>query len=141
MKRFFENISYRIRVFMQGRYGTDELSYFLLTAALVLLLLSCFIRQLSILYLFSLALLIWSWFRSLSRNIYKRQNERSKYLEIKTKIKQKPVLIKNMWRDRKTHRYYKCPHCKVFTRISNPGKGRNITITCPKCHNRFDKRT
>ncbi len=141
MRRFFENLGNKIRTFMQGRYGVDELSYFLSTAGLILLLASCFIRPLAILYFPALAVLVWSWYRSFSKNIYKRQKERNKYLEIRRAIGKKVTLVRNMWRDRRTHRYYRCPNCRAFVRIPKPGKGRNIMITCHRCHHSFNRRT
>jgi flagellar biosynthesis component FlhA len=140
MRNWFSNIGYKIRQFMYGRYGYDELSRFLAIAGLVLLFLS-YIPYLRLFYLVSLALLIWSWIRALSKNIYKRQMERQKYLAVRYRIKQKFQLYKNIWRDRKTHKYYKCPHCKAVVRISKPGKGRTITVDCPKCGQGFTKRT
>ena len=50
-------------------------------------------------------------------------------------------LYKNIWRDRKTHKYYKCPGCAAFVRIRKPEKGRRILVTCPKCRQSFEKRT
>ncbi len=141
MKRFFENMGRMFQTWMQGRYGTDELSYTLSMAGLVLMLLSCLIRPLGILYLPALAMLVWSLYRSLSRNIYKRQNERNKYLELRRGAGKKLALLKNMWRDRKTHRYYKCPYCKAIVRIPMPGRGKNIVVTCHRCHGHFNKRT
>lgn len=140
MQKWLENIRYKLQLFMQGRYGYDELSRFLSISGLVLLFVSC-IPYLGILYLFAVALLIWSWFRAFSRNIYKRQMERQKYLTIRNRIRQKLLLIKNAWRDRKTHKYFKCPHCKTMVRIRKPEKGRTINIHCPKCRQGFIKRT
>lgn len=140
MKKWFGNIGYKIQQFMQGRYGYDELSRFLSISAIVLLFLSL-IPYMGILYFLSFILLIWSVFRSFSKNIYKRQTERQKYLQIKNKIKRTFVLLRNIWRDRKTHKYYKCPDCKAVARISNPGKGRTIAINCPKCGHEFSKKT
>ena len=77
MKSFLEHVRYKIQAFMQGRYGMDELSYFLSMTGLTLFLLSVLIRPLSILYFPALAVLIWSWFRSFSKNIYKRREERN----------------------------------------------------------------
>lgn len=141
MKKFFNKVGNAFRSFMQGRYGTDELSYFLFTMGFMLFLLPCLIQSLAALYLPALVLLVWSSFRSLSKNIYNRKNERDTYLRISRNIKQKLKFIKNRWHERKTHRYYKCPHCKVIVRIPKPGKGRNISITCPQCHTRFEKKT
>lgn len=132
MKNWFSNVGYKIRQFMQGRYGYDELSRFLAICGLVLIFLSM-IPYLKVFYFLAFILLIWSWFRSFSKNIYKRQAERLKYMTIKNRINQKFRLCRNIWRDRKTHRYYKCPHCKTIARISKPGKVKAITIHCPKC--------
>ena len=140
MKKWFSNMEYRIRQFIQGRYGYDELSRVLTISGLVLLFLS-YIPYLRILYFLGFILLIWSWFRSFSKNIYSRQMERQKYLEIKNKIKQKFLFYRNVHRHRKTHKYYKCPHCKATVRISKPEKGTTIAFHCPKCEHEFIKRT
>ena len=44
-----------------------------------------------------------------------------------------------MWRERKTHRYFKCPNCKTMVRVPK-GKGK-IVITCTRCHHEIVKRT
>ena len=115
MKKWFSNLGYRIQYFMQGRYGYDELCRFLSVSALVLLLLS-YIPYLGFFYIVALTLLVWSCFRSFSKNIYKRQMERQKYLTIKNKIRSRFVLCRNIWRERKTHKYYRCLHCKATVR-------------------------
>jgi len=140
MKKWLQDLKYCLQRIMQGRYGFDELSQFISILGLILLMLSFFLR-LYALYLIAFALLVWTWFRALSKNIYKRQAERSKYLNVKSKTMQKGRLCKNKWRDRKTHKYYKCPHCKAVVRITKPGKGRKISIHCPKCGNSFEKKT
>lgn len=140
MKQWFSNLVYKLNGFMQGRYGYDELSRFLFIAGLILMFISYF-PHLHLFYVLGFAMILWSLFRVLSRNIYKRQIERTKYLNIKNKLVQKFQLYKNMWSHRKTHKYYKCPSCKIYVRISKPGKGKRIMITCPKCGQRFEKRT
>jgi len=140
MKKWLEKFKYSFQKFMQGRYGYDELSWFLSITGLILLLLSA-LPYLGILYFIAFALLIWSWVRSFSRNIYKRQMELSKYLTLKNKVTLKLRLYKNIWLERKTHKYYKCPHCKSIIRITKPEKGRKISIHCPKCDNSFNKKT
>ena len=140
MKKRFSTLGYKISGFMQGRYGLDELSRFLTIAALIMMIISNF-SNLGFLYFLSIAMLIWSWWRTLSRNIYKRQKERNRYLSIKNKPAQKLRLYKKIWRDRKTHKYYTCPSCKAMIRITKPGRGKKIMVTCPKCRQSFEKRT
>jgi hypothetical protein len=140
MKKWFSNLGYKLSGFMQGRYGYDELSRFLTITGLVMMIISSF-SYLHFLYFISVALLVWSWVRTFSRNIYKRQMERSKYLRIRNKLMQRFRLKKRIWQERKTHRYYKCPNCKSMVRITKPGRGKKIMITCPKCRQSFEKRT
>lgn len=137
-----KNFRYRLQQFMQGRYGVpDELSRFLLFAEWVLVILACLVRPLRFLLAAALVLMIYSLFRSFSRNIPARQAERMKYLKLRNGIRSQFRLWKNQWRDRKTHRYYRCPHCKAVARIPKPTRnGTAITITCPKCAMRFDKK-
>ena len=125
---------------MQGRYGNDELSKFTLIVALIFLLISVFSGA-GIFSWLALAVLIWSLYRSFSKNLSKRQSEREKYLEIKNKVLSKFKLWKNMWRDRNTHRYYTCPTCHAAVRIRKPPKKKRISITCPKCNTQFEKNT
>ena len=65
--------------------------------------------------------------RSLSRNVYKRYEENRKFLLLWQKFKDKD------------HRYYNCPRCRQQVRVPR-GKGK-ISITCPKCREKFIKKT
>ena len=73
------NWRYKLFQFMQGRYGMDELGRFLLILTMIIVLASNF-RFLHILYLPGLLLLAYTYFRIMSRNIYKRQQENQKYM-------------------------------------------------------------
>ncbi len=136
MKQFMQKLGDKIRTFMYGRYGFDELSMFLSVFALVLAFASSFFPPISFLALITL---FFSIYRTYSRKLEKRRRERDAYLNFVGKIKRGFSLRRDMWRDRKTHRYYKCPVCKAHLRVPK-GKG-EITITCPVCHNKFDKKT
>lgn len=124
--------------FMRGRYGVDQLSfaililYFIVTAIGMLL-------QNGLIVNLSLVLVILCWFRIFSRNTYKRSAENTRYLQKTYPIRMWYQKKKKRFHDRKTHKYYKCPNCKQELRVPK-GKG-EITITCPKCHTKFDKRT
>ena len=125
---------------MQNRYGRDELSLAMSIAALVFVILALF-RPLRFFIYIALAVLIWSLFRSMSKNRPARMKELDFYLKCKNSVISKFKLIKNMIKDRNTHSYVRCPSCKTYIRISKPRKGIRIMITCPKCANQFEKRT
>lgn len=116
--------------FMAGRYGTDRLSMVILCGGLFVSLLSVFIRWPGlnlVLVLVSYGLMIWAIFRTLSRNTYKRYQENRRFMLLLSRLK-----------DRK-NRYFQCPKCRQTVRVPR-GKGK-ISITCPKCRERFIKKT
>ena len=116
--------------FMMGRYGTDKLNMLLLSIGLAVTVIALFIKNplLDLIFmLVSYAFMGIVIFRTLSRNTYKRYQENRKYLLILQKLK-----------DRE-HRYFDCPKCRQQVRVPR-GKGK-IAITCPKCREKFIKRT
>ena len=125
-----KRISAFLRQFMLGRYGTDKLNMAILYTGLACVLLDMFIR-LPILNVMltaiSYGLMVWAIFRMLSRNTYKRYQENRKYMRFLERIK-----------DRE-HRYYDCPRCHQPVRVPR-GKGK-IAIQCPKCKEKFIKKT
>ncbi len=125
----------RFARFMMGRYGVDKLYYFLLGVCFVLIVINIFIGSYIISTLETL-LLIYSIYRLLSRNIYKRQRENEKFLKLIDKPKKFINLQKCKHRDKKTHVYKKCPSCKNNLRLPRE-KGKH-TVVCPCCKNRFD---
>jgi hypothetical protein len=85
----------------------------------------------------TLAIIIWETFRMLSRNIPKRYSENLKFLDMTAGLRRAMRLNRRKFDDRKTYRYFKCPGCGQEVRVPK-GKGR-IRITCPKCHQSFEK--
>ena len=129
-RQFTVKIAYAYRRFMEGRYGTDKLNMTILTAGLVLCIVSMFFRIPVVnltLTVLSYVLMFWAIFRTLSRNTYKRYQENRKYLQIFDRLK-----------DRE-HRYFDCPKCRQLVRVPR-GKGK-IAITCPRCREKFVKKT
>lgn len=118
------------RSFMQGRYGTDKLNTAILAVGVGACVLSMLIRLPLVNWLLtvlSYVLMGWAVFRMLSRNTYKRYQENKKYLRVVERI-----------RDRE-HKYFDCPRCRQPVRVPK-GKGK-IAITCPKCREKFVKKT
>ena len=119
-----------MRSFMEGRYGTDRLNMVILCAGLVASLLSMLVRSHPIgviLWALSYGLMFWAIFRCLSRNTYQRYLENRKFFQLTEQIKDRD------------HRYYACPKCRQTVRVPR-GKGK-ISITCPRCKERFVKKT
>lgn len=136
MKNWLNNLKARMQVWMYGRYGQDEFSMCLAWVSFIFLLLS---MAVPVMYPLAFVPLIWSVFRCFSKNTYKRQQERYAYLHFTNKIKSAFRRRKRMWKERKTHRYYKCPCCKTYLRVPK-GRGK-IKITCSKCKTEIIKKT
>lgn len=124
--------------FMRGRYGPDQLSLFLLVLYFILTIVGTFVGSPIFVYV-PIILLILCWWRIFSRKTYKRSAENTKFLRMVYPITSRFASFKKRIRDRKVYKYYKCPSCKQELRVPK-GKG-EITITCPKCKTKFDKRT
>lgn len=142
MRNFFGNLGYKLQQFMSGRYGNDEFNRFLSFAALAFIILSFFRflwYPLGFFYIAGLLILIYTIFRSMSKNHYARSKERDFYVNIKGRILGFFRLQKRRWNGRNTSRYYRCAKCRTIIRVPK-GRGK-IEITCPKCRYTFIKRT
>ena len=123
------------RKLMYGRYGSDQLSLFLIVVYLVLYLLSVLLR-ISVLALLGDVVLLLTLYRCLSRRIDKRRAENAKFLELFSPMVRWVRLRRTIHRD-KDHRYFKCPNCGQQLRVPR-GKGR-ITVTCRNCGASFQE--
>lgn len=152
------NWRYKLFQFMQGRYGMDELGRFLLIFTVIIVLASNF-RFLHILYLPGLLLLAYTYFRIMSRNIYKRQQENQKYMALRSKFSvgknRKNNMRQGTWaggsgqnagygyantaNSAHSYNFYRCRNCGQTVRVPK-GKG-TVKITCPGCGNSFIDRT
>ena len=131
---WLRNAGYKLRTglrrFMEGRYGTDKLNMAILLSGLACSLLASLLPGAVIKLAFTTVSYVFmgiAIFRTLSRNIYKRYEENRKYLLFFQKLKDKD------------HCYYNCPRCHLQVRVPK-GKGK-ISITCPKCREKFIKTT
>ena len=129
-RQFSAKMAAGLRSFMAGRYGTDRLNMVILCSGLGASILSVLVPVPPfnlVFWALSYALMIWAIFRSLSRNTYKRYQENRKFLQIWGRLK-----------DRQ-NRYFDCPKCRQMVRVPR-GKGK-IAITCPRCREKFVKKT
>ena len=144
---------------MQGRNGIDEfarfqnrLSFILLLVAIVFSILTAAFASRSLLtaaivfrvlyfvfYGLGIVFMIWWCFRVFSRNVAKRQVENTRFLYRRQKIRRFFAGCRQAWKDRKTHRYFKCPNCGQRMRAPRH-KGR-IRVTCSQCSNIFITKT
>ena len=130
LKQFMANLGQGFRRFMAGRYGTDRLNMTILITGVVISLIGAFIRLpvLNLLTTFvSYGLMFWAIFRSFSRNTYRRYEENRRFLQFFDALKDRD------------HRYFDCPKCRQRVRVPR-GKGK-IAITCPKCREKFVRKT
>ena len=129
-RQFSARLSAGLRSFMAGRYGTDRLNMVILCTGLFCSLLSVWVKAMPaniIFWALSYGLMIWAIFRTLSRNTYRRYQETRKFLQFFTRLK-----------DRQ-NRYFDCPKCRQLVRVPR-GKGK-IAITCPRCKEKFIRKT
>ena len=129
-RQFSARLSATLRNFMAGRYGTDKLNMVILSVGLAVSLLSVFFRYPPVnllLVALSYGLMIWAIFRTLSRNTYRRYQENRKFLQLVDRVKDR------------NNRYFDCPKCRQMVRVPR-GKGK-ISITCPRCHEKFIRKT
>ena len=130
LRRLGTKMAEGLRRFMMGRYGPDKLNSALLWTAVILMVVSLFIPSATVklgMMVIYYALWGWSIFRMLSRNTYKRYRENRRFL-----------LLIDRFKDRE-HRYFDCPKCRQSVRVPR-GKGK-IAITCPKCKEKFVRKT
>lgn len=124
--------------FMAGRYGTDELSKFLVGVGMVLIILNILTRM-KIFNLLFWVCLIYSYFRMFSKNHSARYAENQKFLAFRNRLRYKVDNHKKLREQKKIYHIYSCPYCKQKIRIPK-GKG-TIIVTCPKCKQEFGKRS
>ena len=129
MKNFLQKLRAGLDRFMQGRYGLDRLNSVLLWISVILAVIAMILSGIPGLVFTLLAYLLVSTaiFRALSRNTYKRYRENRWFLMQCDRVKDRD------------HRYYSCPNCRQSVRVPK-GKGK-IAITCPKCKEKFIKKT
>ena len=129
MKNFLQKLRAGLDRFMQGRYGLDRMNSVLLWISVILAVSAMIQSGIAGLVVTLLAYLLMgiAIFRALSRNTYKRYRENRWFLTQCDRIKDRD------------HRYYSCPKCRQSVRVPK-GKGK-IAITCPKCKEKFIKKT
>ena len=112
---------------MYGRYGSDQLSFFLLFLYLVLTLLSG-LPHMGWLTWLAMAVLLWDLFRIFSRRIDRRRAENARFLTMAGPVIQWFKMRLTISRDKE--QYLRVPR----------GKGK-ITVNCRNCGASFEERS
>lgn len=123
--------------FMYGRYGNDPLNLALLGVYVVLWLLARLFRS-SLLWWLAMAVILWAFYRMLSRQIPRRQAENARFLDVVGPLRRKFNAHKCRIKD-KEHCYFRCPNCGQLLRVPK-GKGK-VSITCRNCGINFEEKT
>lgn len=125
--------------FMAGRYGGDKLNNFLLGVYFLLWLVGLFFSGLPgrVLYIVSMLVLAWAFWRMLSRNIPGRQAENERFLRLWDKWNVSGWLRRqgDRLRDIRRFRYRRCPGCSAWLRL--PIRRGRRTVTCNRCRTQF----
>ncbi|MEA4921810.1 MAG: hypothetical protein VB031_00435 [Eubacteriaceae bacterium] len=137
--------------FMRGRYGNDQFGIFLFIVSFVLEIIGMLVK-IRFIYWIGIIVFVFMFARVFSRNIYKRQAENEKFLNVKNRImnwnyfrKQKKKgtytyssseRAKNGKGREPVYCYFYCPACKQQVRVP-AGKGK-VKVTCPKCGTVFE---
>ena len=110
----------KLNRFMQGRYGVDNFARLTLGVALFVIVVGSFMRQNAaggVLDTVGFILIIYTYFRILSRNISARYAENQKYLKMTAGIRRKLASWKSQLAQRKIYHIYRCPGCKQKIRV------------------------
>lgn len=131
MRNFLDKLKWKLQVFMRGRNGADELGRVTIYGSFILYIISLLSNS-QILYFISLAGIIYSTYRLLSKDLYARREENRKFMTWweTTRIKMS---------QRKDYKIFKCKGCGRNIRVPR-GKGK-IEVTCPMCGNKTIHRT
>ena len=133
----FYKIKCALAQWMYGRNGMDQLNLALLWGYIGICLVGMILSAVTKWALLSLVLDVILWalfvlilFRTFSKNLSKRREENSRWLNWRWRLKSERQNARARHAD-KEHRYFTCKNCKTICRVP-VGKG-NIIITCPKC--------
>lgn len=151
------NFRYRLLQFIQGRRGLDQFSEFLFAVSGICIAVNIFWQN-GIIGTLGLALCIYGMYRTLSGNIYKREQENNWFLAMKYKVTGGRTFGNRSQHyggaggsagfggyrgdapryDMQNYVYFKCPSCSQKLRAPR-GKGR-IKIRCSRCGEEFNKK-
>ena len=123
-----------LRAFMAGRNCLDTLGLASVIAAVVVNVLAQILDS-YILSVVAMALMVYAFFRILSRNVTRRRQESYRFEHLFSAVRGGVSGWLDRRRQSKDYKFFTCPGCRNKLRVPR-GKGK-IQITCPKCGQRF----
>ena len=114
---------------MSGRYGTDKLNMVILGSGVLVSLIASFIRLPLVMLLLTVFVLRPAHLGAVPVLLPEHLQG---YEENRRWAVLRPL-------EGPAHRYYKCPKCRQSVRVPR-GKGK-ISITCPRCREKFIRKT
>ena len=123
---------------MQGRYGSDILGRDLTFLSLAFAILGLILKN-GLMTTFGFIILLFVNFRMFSRNINKRYRENSSYFRLRSTVTKKFKNFFKRIKDFPKYKYIRCPNCNKQLRL--PRGKKEIVVSCPKCHHKFDAKT
>lgn len=136
MRGFLERLQWKMALWMEGRYGPDNLSTFLVFGGVILTFFSM-IPGLDLFWIIGLISVIIGVLRTFSKNTAKRERENENWLRFAHMPKTLLLLARRSWADRATTKYFICKGCGAILSIPK-GKGK-LHVTCPQCHHQVEK--
>jgi predicted RNA-binding Zn-ribbon protein involved in translation (DUF1610 family) len=128
----FKNYLDKIAFYFRNSYGFDKFSKYLIIIGLLLTT----GRYAAI---FGYAIIIYSIWRSVSKNKQKRYQELSVFESYLMILKQKFYRFKASIISSRNYKVFKCPNCSQKLRV--PRKKGKLVITCKKCGTEFRRKS
>ncbi len=122
---------------MYGRYGQDQLGLFLITVAMIIFIVSLF--TVPYLYLLSIAIIGYEYFRMFSKNRSARYKENLWFVNHTLWLRKFSGKIKYSFTEGRKYKVFKCPKCGQKLRVPR-GRGK-IEIRCRKCGEQFIRKS
>lgn len=123
---------------MRGRNGTDDIVRVCVFVGLAFAVLYIFVPVwwLSVI---AFALVIYAWWRMLSRNVAARARENERFMAALGPARSWVSSPLGALRDRRSHKVLTCPSCGQRLRVPR-GKGR-LKVRCRRCGTSFEGRS
>lgn len=131
MQNFWNQLKWKIQVFMRGRNGVDEFAKMTVYASLAVYVIAMLCNS-SLLHFVAFWAMVYAIFRTCSKNLYVRREENRKFVTWMETTRIKMA-------QRKDYKIFKCKGCGRTIRVPR-GKGK-IEVTCPMCGNKTIHRT